>query len=58
MILVWFDNILTIFLQLLEKQHDIRKQSDTRFKLELQKIFYKKVEKKYKKTNYIKIKKL
>lgn len=50
--------MVAVFLQLLEKQYDIGKHSDNGFKPKSWNIFYEGVEKKYKRTSYIKIKKL
>lgn len=50
--------MITVFLQLIKEQYNIRKWSDTRFQLKSWNVFYKGVQKVYQKTSYIKIEKL
>lgn len=57
-VLVWSDDMVAVFLRLLEEQHDIGKRSDTGFKPESWNIFREGVQKEYKGTGYIKIEKL
>lgn len=57
-VLVWSDGMITIFLQLLEEQHDLGKRSDTRFKPEAWNIFRERIQSEYKGTGYIKIEKI
>lgn len=57
-ILIWSYNMVAIFLQLLEEKHNIGKCKNTGFKHKSWNIFPQRVQKKYKKICYIKIKKL
>lgn len=57
-ILVWSNNMISIFLQLLEELNDIGKQSNIEFKPKSWNVFHNTVLKKYKGISYIKIDKL
>lgn len=57
-LLVWSDDMIAVFLQLLEEQHDLGKRSDTGFKPESWSIFREAVQKEYTGTGYIKIEKI
>ena len=54
-VLVWSDDMVAVFLRLLEEQHDIGKRSDTGFKPKLWNIFREGVQKEYKGTGNIMI---
>ena len=57
-VLIWSDDMVAVYLKLLEKQHDIGKRSDIGFKPESRNIFCEGVQKEYKGISYIKIEKL